>query len=57
MTASRIRALGIPWPVAWLLWLLLAIILVIVLALVVHALGGFDWVLRIGHFHWELGVS
>ncbi|HEY5986263.1 MAG TPA: hypothetical protein VIV12_07805 [Streptosporangiaceae bacterium] len=57
MTASRFRALGIPWPVAWLLWLLVVIILVIVLALVVHALGGFDWVLRIGHFHWQLGVS
>jgi hypothetical protein len=57
MTTSRLRGLGIPWPVAWFLWLLVVIIVVIVLALVVHALGGFDWVLRIGHFHWQVGVS
>jgi len=41
----------------WLVWLLIAVIVIILFALVVHALGGFDWSLHIGHFHLQIGVS
>lgn len=41
----------------WLIWILVVIIVIIVLSIVVSALGGFDWVVHIGHLHWDIGVS
>jgi hypothetical protein len=41
----------------WLITLLIIIVVIIVLALIVGALGGFDWRIVIGHFHWNLGVT
>ncbi len=41
---------------AWWFRLLIAVIVVILVALVVSALGGFNWVLEIGRFHLDVGV-
>ena len=40
----------------WLITLAIVIIVIIILALVIGALGGFDWRVVIGHFHWDIGV-
>ena len=48
---------ALPPLLRWLIWLLVVVILLILMALIVHALGGFDWSLRVGHFHLRLGVS
>ncbi len=42
---------------SWLIRLLVAIVVIILAAIVVSALGGFDWHLVTGHFHWDLGVT
>jgi len=49
--------LNLPGWVAFLLWLLIVVVLIILVAMVVHALGGFEWKLQIGHFHLVLGVT
>jgi hypothetical protein len=41
----------------WLITLVISIIVILILALVVGALGGFDWHIVIGHFHWDIGVT
>ena len=40
----------------WLITLLIVVVVVILLAIVVSALGGFDWTVQVGHFHWDIGV-
>jgi cytochrome b561 len=40
----------------WLVTLLIVIVVIILLAIVVSALGGFDWTVQVGHFHWDIGV-
>jgi len=40
----------------WLITLFIVIVVVILLAIIVAALGGFDWNIIIGHFHWNTGV-
>lgn len=40
----------------WLIRILIAVVVIIVLALIIGALGGFDWHVVIGHFHWDVGV-
>lgn len=40
----------------WLITLLIVIVVIILLAIVVSALGGFDWTVQVGHFHWDIGV-
>jgi len=42
---------------SWLITMLVIVIVVFVLALIIGALGGFDWHVMIGHFHWDIGVS
>jgi hypothetical protein len=41
---------------AWLVRLLVVVVVIILLAIVVGALGGFDWTVQVGHFHWDIGV-
>jgi len=41
----------------WLITLCIVIIVIIILAIIIAALGGFDWHLMIGHFHWDIGVT
>jgi hypothetical protein len=41
----------------WLITVLIIIVVIILLAIVVAALGGFDWVVHIGHFHLNIGVT
>lgn len=48
---------GLPGWLSFVVWLLVAVIVVILVALVVHALGGFDWRVHIGHFRFQLGVT
>lgn len=48
---------SLPAVLRFLAWLLIIVIIVIVLAIVIHALGGFNWSLTIGHFHWDIGVT
>ena len=48
---------SLPAFARWLIWLLIVVIVLILVALVVHALGGFVWNLRIGHFHLLIGVT
>ena len=45
------------WIPGWLLTLCVVIVVIIILAIIVSALGGFDWHLAIGHFHWDVGVT
>jgi len=40
----------------WLITLLIVVVVIILLAIVIGALGGFDWTVVIGHFHWDIGV-
>lgn len=40
----------------WLVTLLVTIVIILLLGIVVAALGGFDWSILIGHFHWNIGV-
>ncbi len=41
----------------WLVTLLIIIVVIILLAIVIGALGGFDWTVQVGHFHWDIGVK
>jgi hypothetical protein len=47
----------VKWIPGWLVTLLIVIIVIIIFAVIVSALGGFNWVLQIGHFHWDIGVT
>lgn len=49
--------LNLPGWLAFLVYLLIVIVLIILIALVVHALGGFNWSLKIGYFIWRIGVT
>jgi hypothetical protein len=48
---------GLPAIARFLIWVLIIVVVIIVLALVIHALGGFDLHLSIGHFFFQLGVT
>jgi len=45
------------WIPRWLVTLAIVIIVIIILAIIIAALGGFNWNLQVGHFHWDIGVS
>jgi hypothetical protein len=48
---------SLPGPISFLIWLLIVFIVIIILALIISALGGFDWAFSVGHFHWDFGVT
>ena len=48
---------SLPAFLRWVIWVLIAVIIIVLVALIVHALGGFDWALKIGYFHWKIGVT
>jgi hypothetical protein len=48
---------NVPSALMWLFWFLVAIILVLLAALIIHHFGGFDASFRVGHFHFDLGVT
>lgn len=52
-----VTTFGLPAWAAFIFWLLVVVILVILAALVVHALGGFMWQMRMGHFRFLIGVT
>jgi hypothetical protein len=41
----------------WLVVLAIVVIVIIILALIIGALGGFQWLLQVGHFHLDVGVT
>jgi len=41
----------------WLIILVIILVVIIVAAIIISALGGFDWHVDIGHFHWDVGVT
>ena len=45
----------------WLITTLIVIGVIIIVAFIVGALasvlGGLDWAIHIGHFHWDVGVT
>lgn len=45
------------WIPRWLITLLVVVFIIIIAAIVISALGGFDWHFAVGHFHWDIGVS
>ena len=47
---------GIPSFLLWLFWVLVAILLVLLVAWVIHHFGGASLNLRIGFFHFVVGV-
>lgn len=49
--------MSLGWIPRWLVTLLIVIVVIIVAAIIVAALGGFDWHIVIGHFHWDVGVT
>ena len=51
------RTFGLPRWAAAIVWLLIVVFVVIIAAIIVHALGGFAWTVRIGYFRFLLGVS
>lgn len=46
-----------PGWLGFIVCVLIAVIVIILFALVVHALGGFSFGFRAGHFHFGVGVS
>jgi uncharacterized membrane protein len=48
---------SLPPTIRFFVWLLVGIIVLILIALVVSALGGFDWRLVVGHLHFDIGVD
>ncbi len=50
-------ATKVPGFLWWIIWILVAVLVILLVALAIHYLGGFDLVLRIGHFHFNVGVS
>ena len=54
---ASIGALGIPRFVWTLIWIVVVILLIIFLALIIHHFGGGTFVVRLGHFNLQIGVS
>jgi hypothetical protein len=48
---------SVPGFLIWLFWLLVAIVLIVLVALLIHHFGGFSLSLKIGDFHFNLGVT
>jgi hypothetical protein len=48
---------SLPRLVRWLIWLLIAVAVIILLAWILHLAGGADWRIKVGHFHWNVGVT
>ena len=54
---AGISADGIPKFVWTLIWIVVCILVVILLALIIHHFGGATFILRLGHFNMQIGVS
>ncbi len=54
---ATIAGVGIPHFVITLLWIVFIILVIILLAWVVHRAGGGTFIVRLGHFSMQLGVS
>jgi len=55
LKGGHVRSIG--WIPGWLVALLVVVIVVIIAAIIISALGGFEWAVVVGHFHWNIGVS
>jgi hypothetical protein len=54
---ASIGGYAIPRFVWFLIWIVVVILVIILLAFVVHYFGGGTLILRLGHFHMQIGVS
>jgi hypothetical protein len=54
---ASIGGYAIPRFVWTLIWIVIVILLIILLALVVHHFGGGTFIVRLGHFSMQIGVS
>jgi hypothetical protein len=50
-------AVVIPRFVWWLVWIVVIALVIILLAWIIHLTGGGLVVLKLGHFHMQIGVS
>jgi hypothetical protein len=54
---ATIGGVVIPRFVITLIWIVLVILVIILLAWIVHRAGGGTFIVRLGHFSMQLGVS
>jgi hypothetical protein len=54
---AEVSTIGIPKFVWTLIWIVIMILLVIFLALLIHHFGGGTFVIRLGHFNMQIGIS
>ena len=54
---ARIGSYALPGFIWFLIWIVVVILLIILLAFIVHYFGGGVLILRLGHFHMQIGVS
>jgi hypothetical protein len=54
---ATIGGIAIPRFVVWLIWIVLIALLIILLAWVVHRAGGGSFIVKLGHFSMQIGVS
>ena len=54
---ARWGSYAIPGFVVFLIWVVLVVLVIILLAWIIHANGGGELTLRLGHFHMAVGVT
>lgn len=54
---AKVGGFAIPGFVITLIWLVVIILVIILLAYIVHLTGGGQFVLKLGHFSLQIGVS
>jgi uncharacterized integral membrane protein len=54
---ARVGGYAIPAFVVFLIWIVVSILVIILLAWIVHAIGGGELNLKLGHFHLSVGVT
>ena len=54
---AKVSGFAIPGFVITLIWIVVIILVIILLAYIVHLTGGGEFVLKLGHFSLQIGVS
>jgi hypothetical protein len=54
---ASVAGIAIPRFVVWLIWVVLIALLIILLAWIIHRAGGGTFIVKLGHFSLQLGVS
>ena len=53
----RVGSYAIPAFIVFLIWIVVVVLVIILLAWIVHATGGGELTLKLGHFHLAVGVT